>query len=39
MNPTLTLTAPIPPSLNNAYTNGKGHGRRVLTKGATKCVR
>lgn len=32
MNPTLTLTAPIPPSLNNAYTNGRGHGRRVLTK-------
>lgn len=32
MNPTLTLIAPVPPSLNNAYTNGKGHGRRVLTK-------
>ena len=32
MNPTLTLIAPIPPSLNNAYTNGRGHGRRVLTK-------
>lgn len=28
---TLTLTVPIPPSLNNAYTNGRGHGRRVLT--------
>ena len=22
---------PIPPSLNNAYTTGRGHGRRVLT--------
>lgn len=32
MNPTLTLTAPIPPSVNNCYTNGRGHGRRVLTK-------
>lgn len=31
MIPTLTLTAPVPPSLNNAYTNGRGHGRRVLT--------
>ena len=27
----LSLTVPIPPSLNNAYTNGRGHGRRVLT--------
>jgi Holliday junction resolvase RusA-like endonuclease len=27
----ITLTAPIPPSLNNAYTNGRHHGRRVLT--------
>ena len=27
----LTLTVPVPPSLNNAYTNGCGHGRRVLT--------
>jgi Holliday junction resolvase RusA-like endonuclease len=32
VSPMLTLTAPIPPSLNNAYTNGRGHGRRVLTK-------
>ena len=32
MTPTLTLIAPVPPSLNNAYTNGRGHGRRVLTK-------
>jgi Holliday junction resolvase RusA-like endonuclease len=28
----LTLTVPVPPSLNNAYTNGRHHGRRVLTK-------
>jgi Holliday junction resolvase RusA-like endonuclease len=27
----ISFTAPIPPSLNNAYTNGRGHGRRVLT--------
>jgi Holliday junction resolvase RusA-like endonuclease len=27
----ITFTTPIPPSLNNAYTNGRGHGRRVLT--------
>jgi hypothetical protein len=27
----LTLTVPVPPSLNNGYTNGRGHGRRVLT--------
>jgi Holliday junction resolvase RusA-like endonuclease len=31
MTPSLTLTVPVPPSLNNAYTNGRGHGRRVLT--------
>jgi Holliday junction resolvase RusA-like endonuclease len=30
--PSLRLTVPVPPSLNNAYTNGKGHGRRVLSK-------
>jgi len=30
--PTLTLTVPVPPSLNHAYTNGRGHGRRVLSK-------
>lgn len=29
---TLTLTVPVPPSLNNAYTRGKGHGKRVLAK-------
>lgn len=29
--PSLTLLVPVPPSLNNAYTNGRGHGRRVLT--------
>lgn len=23
---------PVPPSLNNAYTQGRGHGRRVLTE-------
>ena len=27
----LTLIVPVPPSLNNAYTRGHGHGRRVLT--------
>lgn len=27
----LSLAVPVPPSLNNAYTNGRGHGRRVLT--------
>lgn len=27
----ITFTTPLPPSLNNAYTNGRGHGRRVLT--------
>jgi len=28
----LTVTdLPCPPSLNNVYTNGRGHGRRVLT--------
>jgi hypothetical protein len=31
----LTLTVPVPPSLNNRYTNGRGHGRRVLTSAAT----
>jgi Holliday junction resolvase RusA-like endonuclease len=25
------LFVPIPPSVNNAYTQGRGHGRRVLT--------
>jgi Holliday junction resolvase RusA-like endonuclease len=28
----IALTTPLPPSLNNCYTNGRGHGRRVLTK-------
>lgn len=27
----IALTTPLPPSLNNCYTNGRGHGRRVLT--------
>jgi Holliday junction resolvase RusA-like endonuclease len=27
----IALTTPLPPSLNNVYTNGRGHGRRVLT--------
>lgn len=30
-SPSLTLIVPVPPSLNNAYTRGHGHGRRVLT--------
>jgi Holliday junction resolvase RusA-like endonuclease len=29
---TVTFTLPYPPSVNNLYTNGRGHGRRVLTK-------
>lgn len=28
----IALTTPLPPSLNNCYTNGRGHGRRVLTQ-------
>jgi Holliday junction resolvase RusA-like endonuclease len=27
----LRLTVPLPPSTNNLYTRGRGHGRRVLT--------
>lgn len=27
----LEMIVPIPPSVNNCYTNGHGHGRRVLT--------
>ena len=35
LNRTLRLYGlPCPPSLNNAYTNGAGHGRRVLTSEA-----
>lgn len=30
--PKLELTVPIPPSVNNCYTRGRGHGKRVLTK-------
>lgn len=27
----LHITLDLPPTTNNAYTNGRGHGRRVLT--------
>lgn len=32
VRPTLTLVVPVPPSLNHAYTRGRGHGKRVLAK-------
>lgn len=30
----ICITLDLPPTTNNAYTNGRGHGRRVLTADA-----